>query len=276
MQLDDEGFEIEPSSGVDPTSTQEDIETRARAQGWRPLEEYSGDPAKWRDAAEFLRVGQERAPILRRNLEAAERRIRDLERETADKLARVERLSEAALEREKQRLAREYDARVRFAIQHGDSDEYEAAGQEYGRQMQDLQQRVQPPPQQQRQDVAPEAQEWVQRNSWFQEDPALQMEAQGVHMALLRDHPHMPLRENLQRVTQIIQSRHPHLFGLQQQDRDDAPRPPAMAGGVRLNGGQKSFAARLPSDVRPIAERMVARGLYKTVEEYAKAYFEGA
>jgi len=34
------------------------IQEKAMAEGWRPKEEYQGDPEKWVDAAEFLRRGE--------------------------------------------------------------------------------------------------------------------------------------------------------------------------------------------------------------------------
>ena len=34
------------------------IETEARQQGWKPLEEFEGNPEHWRDAQEFLEFGQ--------------------------------------------------------------------------------------------------------------------------------------------------------------------------------------------------------------------------
>lgn len=42
-------------------------EVRAASLGWTPKETFKGDPAKWVDAEEFLRRGEEIMPILREN-----------------------------------------------------------------------------------------------------------------------------------------------------------------------------------------------------------------
>jgi len=41
--------------GEDAGSSQSpDVETKARAKGWKPLEEYSGEPDEWIPAKEFV------------------------------------------------------------------------------------------------------------------------------------------------------------------------------------------------------------------------------
>ena len=42
----------------DSTSQVDSYEQQAREQGWRPKEEYEGDPEKWRPAKEFVERGE--------------------------------------------------------------------------------------------------------------------------------------------------------------------------------------------------------------------------
>lgn len=42
-----------------------DAEAQARELGWRPKDEYSGDPAKWVDADQYLKNGESIVPYLR-------------------------------------------------------------------------------------------------------------------------------------------------------------------------------------------------------------------
>jgi gas vesicle protein len=44
-----------------------DIDTEARSMGWRPKEEFRGDPDKWVDAETFVDRGRHFVPILRAN-----------------------------------------------------------------------------------------------------------------------------------------------------------------------------------------------------------------
>ena len=41
-----------PETNIDP------YESQAREQGWKPKEEYEGDPNKWRPAKEFVERGE--------------------------------------------------------------------------------------------------------------------------------------------------------------------------------------------------------------------------
>lgn len=62
-----------------------EIQAEARKIGWRPPEEFRGDPAKWVDADEFVRRGEEVLPLVK----AANRQLA----EKADNLGReVQRL----------------------------------------------------------------------------------------------------------------------------------------------------------------------------------------
>ena len=42
----------------DPAPQVDSYEQQAREQGWRPKEEYEGDPEKWRPAKEFVERGE--------------------------------------------------------------------------------------------------------------------------------------------------------------------------------------------------------------------------
>src|SRR5690606_19433587 len=47
--------------------TQEEVEQQAREMGWRPADEFKGDPDKWVDAEEFVERGKHVLPILAQN-----------------------------------------------------------------------------------------------------------------------------------------------------------------------------------------------------------------
>ena len=53
----------EPQAHIEPQEPQEPIasdpyELEAREQGWKPQDEYEGDPNKWRPAKEFVERGE--------------------------------------------------------------------------------------------------------------------------------------------------------------------------------------------------------------------------
>jgi len=51
----------------------ETLEAEAREMGWKPLDEFAGNPDDWRDAAEFVERGKSILPIVQAN----NRRLRD-------------------------------------------------------------------------------------------------------------------------------------------------------------------------------------------------------
>jgi len=73
-------FEQDFDEGEDDALSPVSVEDRARAMGWKPQEEYGGDPRRWSDAQTFIDRGEAELPILR-----------DQSRRMSEKLARQER-----------------------------------------------------------------------------------------------------------------------------------------------------------------------------------------
>jgi hypothetical protein len=55
-------------------------EELASKRGWRPKEEWAGDPEKWVDAETFVKRGEEEPALMRKELQAANRKIASMER----------------------------------------------------------------------------------------------------------------------------------------------------------------------------------------------------
>lgn len=81
----------EPDAVIaDGEQTQErDFETEARGHGWKPQDEFQGDPAKWTDAETFVRRADEIMPLMREQNKDLRRKLSDMER-TVRKLAKSE------------------------------------------------------------------------------------------------------------------------------------------------------------------------------------------
>lgn len=67
-----------PGDGDSSAHTENNVETKARRLGWRPKDQFRGDPDQWVDADEFVRRGEEQVPLLRENLRKAEHRNNQL------------------------------------------------------------------------------------------------------------------------------------------------------------------------------------------------------
>lgn len=257
----------------------DDVETKARSQGWVPKEEFRGDPSKWRPADEFVKRGEELLPIALERARAAERRIQDIEAQFQQKLARVEKVSQIALERQRSDLQARYDAAMRDAAANGDVERYDQLSQGRQQAFQQFDDHVRqelqaPPPTQEMPAEARQTVEgWITQNEWFTRDQELNAVAQQHHMKLLREQPGLSLADNLAETKKYVQKRYPDRFGISPRT---VVQPSVESGGGRMPATMKpreKGANDLPADVRAVAERFVKQGLFKDVNEYARDYF---
>lgn len=276
--------------GEQVSAPADDTQARARAMGWVPKEEYKGNPDNWRDAGEFVRRGEEILPIvqernrdLTRKLNELENRLNQKDAEYQTNLSKIERMSAVALHRQREQLQGSYEAAMRQAAASADVDRYDQLSRDRDQAVAQFDRRIQETvnvqPQQQAPQAPPEAQAWFEKNkSWFMADQALNMEAQAIHIALQKEHPYMPLADNLERVEKTIKQRYPQKFGMQ----PTTPTASAVSygavesGGSRLPSGagnRQRGASDLPAEARAAAERFVKQGIFKDVNEYAREYW---
>lgn len=273
--------EAQPAPVVDtqpeerqPAPSGDDVEARARAQGWVPREEFRGPSENWRDASEFVRRGEEELPIVRERLRDATRKIADLQANFDQKVARIERMSVAALDRQRLSLEASYEAALREAATNGDVGRYDQLSQDkrvalhaHDQQFADVSAQ---PKVDTRQQVAPEVSTWVQSNPWFESDQEMRLVAVAHSQALEKQYPAMSLDENLRHVGSYMRKRYADKFGPARE-----ARPATVEGGQRLAAtSQRSRGVHeLPSDVRKIGDRFVNQGIYKDIKEYAQDYW---
>lgn len=218
----------------------DDIERRARDAGWKPLDEYKGNPAQWRDAATFLKRGEEELPILRERLRKQERDLADLKRtgsaslqaqqEMADRLRRAD-------ERAYAKAKADLEAQKREAVQNGDTAAFDAVEAS----IKALDEDAKPAARQQQQQPAaqaaavgvppPEVQAWGRRNPWFQALPELKSVAESIHIRLLTEEPDLSLAENLERMTAEMREMYPDRVRSLGDAQRPAARQQAAAGG---------------------------------------------
>ena len=101
---------VEDEGGQQELST----EDRARAQGWRPKDEYNGNPDRWVDAEAFVKRGEEELPVVRERNRHLESRVTELNQkleQTASTISNMERMNrvavQRAVQREREQLAQE-------------------------------------------------------------------------------------------------------------------------------------------------------------------------
>jgi hypothetical protein len=96
---------------------QRDYEAEARKHGWRPKDEFKGEPARWTDAETFVKRADEVMPFLEKKTKAQQREIDDLKRTLKQFQAYVTTADKRAMER----ATAEIMARHEEAVETGDT-----------------------------------------------------------------------------------------------------------------------------------------------------------
>lgn len=258
----------------------DDTETRARAMGWVPKDEFRGPADKWRDAAEFVRHGEQELPILRERNRDLSRKVSEIERDYQQRFQRLEHMSTLALAKQREQIVASYTQAMRSAVEMGDVQRYDQLMQDYGQRIgefdQQIQERAQPvekqpaPPAQLPPEVVAIRRDFEARNPWFNTDPELNLAAQRHHLRLQREKPGLSMAENLAETEKAVKAEYASRFGIAHK-----VSPSVEPGGGRMpsSGARTKGASDLPADARRQGEKFVREGLFKDLNEYAREYF---
>jgi hypothetical protein len=232
---------------------QPSLEQLASEMGWVPQEKFKGPTDKWKPADQFIRDGKD----------IQERTSRELKglRETVDtiKLTNSQILIDKLAEQHAE-LANRYAA----AVERGDPDEaWKAANA-----IQNLQSRAATVNRAPTPSVAPETENWVQRNARLQKDPIAWQRALQICDAYARSNPNSAPIEQLQYTESYLRNEFPHLF-------DDKGAPSVNSPTSRNSAGapRGRTASDMPKEARDVAKDMVERGLIPNEDVYARNYF---
>lgn len=242
-------------SGVDP----QDVERLARSIGWRPKEEFKGDPERWTTAEQFVELMNERPKVALMRINTLSSRMERMQRDHTQEIAGMtSKLDEAvgtiqtltgmartAEQRAYERARREIKADQEKAVADGDTSRFrqlstdldnleETKPKEPAQQEQRATPPAPKPPGQQEQ--PPEIREFFSRNPWYHNDRELQREADMIHIGLQATAPNMPISENLAEVERRIKRDFPDRFGGARRQQTNGQGDDDQDGGQRRNG----------------------------------------
>lgn len=235
---------------------------RAKSQGWKPKEEWKGDPGKWSDYKEFLRIGDEFMPVMRERSRKMETELSEL-RSTMRELVSMHReQTERAVQEAVEKLQKERSD----AILEADIDKVHKYDEKIEKLRTKHEQDAPIPPKATR-----EIEEWAENNPWFadSEYPELRQLAIGVYEREGRRNPDKTDREILKVVTSEVKKRFPEHFSNPR--RDEAA---SVEGGSAPRKAKTSRGYdELPAEARAICDKLV-KSKAMTKEQYVKDYFE--
>jgi hypothetical protein len=306
--LQEQNEETNHLQDFEDDSSPEEME-EAKAIGWKSPKEWKGEPPKngFKKAKDFLEHGKSVLPIVQSQNKKLERELADAKKELADfkkeqgkTLENLQRMSKAALDRQRQQLKEHYEAVKEAAVEIGDKDAYRKADKQQQEALDKFDEEVAEKKDTKKDDDKPkgeipkEVESWVKENPWFEDDEEAKAVAITRHGKLLRDHPTWSLEKNLEEVRKYVQKRFPEHFedsAKAEDDEDEAPKRKGSrveGGGSRMggDGGQSSWA-KLPADARKQADAFIKedglflekgetieKDLQKARERYAKMYLE--
>ena len=243
-----------PDEGDEPPKPNP-AEIKARAYGWVPEEEFSGDKSRWVDAKEFV----SRAPLFDR-IDHYRRRVESLEGTVQDITKHYKKVDETAYKRAIADLKKEKVQAL--------EDENHARVVELDEALLDLKTEQKETNDQNINPAGPSEayQAWVRGNTWYDTNPDMRDAADGIGGGYLRRYPGKSEAEIFGHVSQQIRQLFPDAF--QNQNR----AKPNPVEGAKPNPSQKKKKASWSdlSDIqKQVAKKFVDTGIM-TKDQYVE------
>lgn len=268
------GTEINQDSNV------ASAEERARDMGWKPKEEFRGDPERWVDAEQYIKRGEEYLPIvqssnrrLQEKLTSQEARLLDLERINRANAAAMEELQTANREQTVQSATRTIEdiaVQIGAAREAGNVTEELALLREHQEVTDKLAKAKQKPALPQAATSSngsadmtqtPAFQQFLKDNTWFNTDSVMRAAALQIQLDMVNS-GEIPTgasqAERLEKVAQATRKR----FGIKDNGRRQAASRVEGGGGGNeggADGGSGKVYSDLPADAKAACDKAAKR-----------------
>lgn len=281
----------------------EDVERKARQLGWRPEKEWRGKSGGWVDAATFLERSYRNRKMNKENLDRLDEELQALKssneelRRQNEEFARRQEDSGKVLRAINERFVRADQAayaRARADLEREREERIEEGDVKGVREVEAKLGKLVPPPSADDGDAEGEEEDtptkppakgkltpddqavvdaWRKKNSWFERDPFLNNQAQGIHVQLRKEQPELSLAENLDEVADLIREKYPERF------ENDARRAPDMPRGRERRGAGHEERVKkgrsyedLPREAREACDRFCREIPGYTRKDYLATY----
>ncbi len=247
-----------PPEGADKgnggDTTPDPAEVAAKAQGWKPKEEFTGDPTLWVDAKEFIG----RAPLFDK-IKGQSKELKEIKR-TVDAMAKH---FTANVNHAVSAKIAELRAQKKEAIEGGDVAKVEAID----KQIDDAKATKADIPT--APEVAPEVMEWVKANPWYTKDAELHDFALAYNDSYLKRHQG-DIEGSLKATAIATKRAFPDKFP------EDIKKPPGSpvgtveGGTAPVRGSTKYTVSRLTADQKLAHDQYIKAGTFDAVAKAAK------
>lgn len=240
-----------------PESDREAIEAEAAKFGWKPKEQWKGDTSNWTDAAEYLEYARS-APV---GVKRLQERLDAKEREFAERIDRMERFNQQAIENARKQALETAREEMRQAAEIGDVSAYKAAEAKLDHAMTEPKQ------------AEPALDADV--SAWLDQNPTLRDPAMGALLSQLGDEAVLSGAKSAKEQIAHAEKRL-RAMGILREPEKSKPPIQAVDGGGLAGGPVK--AARgwsdIPAEERSLIRRQIEQGIFKDEKAAAKAYWQ--
>jgi len=249
---------------------------KATSQGWRPEEEWEGDPDQWIDAKTFVRNGEFMS------------RIQDQTKRLNNRDAEIDQLKAAMKslgDHNKKIAEQEYNKAIRDLKKEkivALEDDDHAAVLEIDDKIDELKEAKQEAKQAEvvedhpvnSSEVAPtpEFDDWVSKNAWYKKDSALRGAADAIGMEYVDNNKGVPVDVMLEYVSKKMKDEFPHKFGNPNQGK---PSSVTETKGASKRVKKSKYTEKdLSEEQRGFAKMFVETGAFDTMQEYVDQLVE--
>lgn len=248
----------------------EDIEAKARAMGWKPEDEFQGDPANWKSAEDFVRISDNVMPVLKERLEKV---LQNLDKMSSE-LAEVKKSNEVIKEHHKRVYKTAYEdalAKIRAgkeeAVEARDLATYKELEKEEERLIKQSVENFPEARETTKSEGVPEYYEFLERNPWYSTNLEMQAFANALQDVIVGEGVAND-KDFFEEVERRVRKRYPEQF---KNERKSGPG--SVEGGdppVVAKPGLKKSWTNLPDDAKRAYQEHFADFLSK--DEYLKEY----
>ena len=266
VEEEEEADEVEIDA--DDSQMSED-EVQAREAGWKPQDEWDGNPDEWVSYREFNHRGE-----LLKKIHNQNRQLKYLDDVVVNLAKQQKKIFDAGYDKAK----RELKTALREANKEGDdatADAIEERLEQLEEQRQADTKVLTVDETKKEPTIAPEFESWVSRNPWFIKKPALRSYAEQIGLAHAADNPQKTNVQIYQYVTDEVKKRFPEEFGtvmktpLKKQTGSPVVGSDDLTATKRGDGSQKTMRVALTSEEKAVGRTLVEKGIYKNMNEYA-------
>lgn len=258
---------------------QDTVEERARLQGWKPKEDYSGDPKNWKPAEEYLKHGDNIAKAQSRKAGELASQIDELKAEMAELKQGnqdFKQFHDQVVQKQNEQrelLIKQLEAAQAKAIDEGKGGE----AVNLQNQAAELRRQQAAAAAQRPNNLSPEAnhqllmRNWIAENPWYSENPRLRAIADGISVTVRNEvgqnAPNEQYLSALRKRVMELAGDDPAFRNARRGDPTNVGDEPHSQGG---GSGERGYDD-LPAEAKAACDRMV-KTMGLTVDAYLANY----